>query len=234
MGQIYAGTLVAGQTPTITVKIEDSPTAPSWTHTPSVEAYRPATDEDGGYELFSGQREFVILGQRAVVNILELQFDPDPFVLNNILVTNTTNATQIFSAFVGLPTTFGGPNLISGNVRTSVIDGGQDGATVATVPGQPLYQAQIDNVTVHTLQNDPFAVTAPVGGSNTAAATFGPIGNNVPVNTNIGIQLRFTLTPGDTASILSRFDVVPEPTSAAMVGIGLAVFASVARRARRG
>ena len=231
-GKLYAGPLLSGQLPTVTVKIEDSPTAPSWSHTPTLESYRPAQDADGGFELVA-PRDFDILNNRAHVRIEELQFDPDPFVLNNILVTNTTNATQIFSAFVGLPTTFPAPNVISGNVRTSVIDGGLDGATVATVPGQPLYQAQIDGVTVQPLQNDPFSVTAPVGGSNTAAASFGPQGNNVPVNSNIGIQLRFTLTPGDTASILSRFDVVPEPASVVMIGIGLAVCASLAGRSQR-
>jgi hypothetical protein len=223
----FAGPLNSSQLPTITVSI---PGSQGWSHTPSVEAYRPATDQDGGYELFGSQREFVILDQRATVEIQELQFNPDPFVLNNILVTNTTAMTQTFSAFVGLPTTFGAPNLISGLVRTSVIDGGLDGATVATLAGTPLYQAQIDGTTVATLQNSPFSLSAPVGGSDTAAATFGPNASNMPVNTQIGIQLTFTLTPGDTASILSRFDVVPEPASAAMVVIGLAIMASVCRR----
>ena len=69
----------------------------------------------------------------AHLTIEPLQWDPDPFVLNNILVTNNTDTTQIFSAFVGLPTTFSAPNFISGNVSISVTDGGRgDGATVAT------------------------------------------------------------------------------------------------------
>jgi hypothetical protein len=52
------------------------------------------------------------------------------------------------------------------------------------------------------------------------------------VTSNIGIQLRFSLTPGDTAAILSRFDVteIPEPASAALVGIGLALVAGGSRR----
>jgi hypothetical protein len=232
--QLLAGPINGTQLPTVTVRIGDSPNAPSWSYTAPPNDYRPATDENGGYELAT-PREFDILDNRAHVRIEELQFDPDPFVLNNILVTNTTTSTQIFSAFVGLPTTFGAPNLISGNVRTSVIDGGLDGATVATVAGQALYQAQIDFATVATLQNDPFSVSAPVGGSNTASATFGPNPNAIPVASNIGIQLRFTLTPGDTASILSRFDVVaiPEPMSAALIGIGLTLVSSIAGRIRR-
>jgi hypothetical protein len=168
------------------------------------------------------------------VRIEELQFNPDPFVLNNILVTNNSASTQIFTAFVGLPTTFVAPNVITGSVRTSVIDGGLDGATVATVSGQALYQAQIDLTTVASLQSHPFSVTAPVGGSITASASFGPTANGVPVTSSIGIQLRFSLTPGDTAAILSRFDVVvPEPTSAALIGAALALVASPGGRLNR-
>jgi PEP-CTERM motif len=231
--QLFAGPITADELPTITIKIEDSPNAPVWSHKSSANEYRPATDENGGYELAT-TKDFDILNNRAHVRIDELQFDPDPFVLNNILVTNTSNVTQLFTAFVGLPTTFPAPNIISGSVRTSVIDGGLDGATVAT-SGQPLYQAQIDGATVATLQNHPFTLNAGVGASNTAAATFGPIPNNVPVNSNIGIQLRFTLTPGDTAAILSRFDVVaiPEPASVALIGLGLTLISGVAGRVRR-
>ena len=229
-GRLYAGELTPGQFPTITIKIEDGPAAPGWSHTPSANQYRPATDASGGYALTSPS-EHEILNNRAHVRIAGLQFDPDPFVLNNILVTNTTNAPQVFSAFVGLPTSFPAPNLISGVIQTSVIDGGFDGATLATAGGTPIYQAQIDFATVGTLQSDPFSLTALPAGTNSASASFGPIGSSVPVNTNIGIQLRFSLTPGDTAAILSRFDVVvPEPSSAVMIGIGLAALMARPRR----
>jgi len=227
--QSFAGPIVQGQVPTLRLQIDNVPN--SWNYTPAVADYRPATDADGGYELAT-PKDFNVLENRAHVRIEELQFDPDPFVLNNILVTNTTTSTQIFSAFVGLPTTFPAPNFISGNVRTNIIDGGNDGGTVATVSPTALYQAQIDGTTVATLQNHPFSVTAPAGGSNTLAATFGPTVNAVPVTSNIGIQLRFSLTPGDTAAILSRFDVtaIPEPGSVALIGIGLALVGSASRR----
>ncbi len=225
--QVFAGPLTPGQLPTVTVRIEDIPNAPSWTYSAPIEAYSRATDADGGYELDS-PRDFEILDNRAHVRIEELQFNPDPFVLNNLLVTNTTTSTQIFSAFVGLPTTFAAPNVISGSVRTSVIDGGMDGATVSTATGQALYQAQIDLTPVASLQNDPFSVIGPAGGSNTASATFGPTASIIPVNSNIGIQLRFSLTPGDTAAILSRFDVVPEPMSVALMGVGLLLVTGIA------
>ena len=230
--QAFAGTI---KLPTITITIEGNP-APAWTYSPTDGDYRPATDADGGYEL-NGPREFDILGNWARLEIQELQWDADPFVLNNILVTNTTDSTQTFSAFVGLPTTFPAPNFISGNVSTSVIDGGRAGGTVAAIAGDSLYAAQIDGATVATLQDFPFSLIAPGGGSNTASASFGPLLNGVPVTNYIGIQLRFSLTPGDSASFLSRFDVVesvPDPgSSVALVAIALPFVVAMMRSRRR-
>jgi hypothetical protein len=78
-----------------------------------------------------------------------------------------------------------------------------------TLPGQALYQAQIDCANVATLDNTPFSVIAPAQGSATSSATFGPSASGVAVTSSFGIQPRFMLTPGDTASILSRFHIVP-------------------------
>jgi hypothetical protein len=176
-----------------------------------------------------------IQGNRASVVIEQLAFDTDPFVLNNILITNTTTTAQVYSVTVGLPTTFAGPNLISGNVRTDAIDGGgAPGATISTVSGSPIYSAQIDFATVATLQNDPLSIIAPAGGSAGAAASFGPSVNATAVTSNIGIQLRFMLSAGDTAAVLSRFDVVavPEPSTLLLSVIGLGAIVQMGWRRR--
>ena len=229
--QAFAGTITF---PNIEISIEGNSASP-FTYSPSTSDYRRATNADGGYELI-GTRDFDIFNL-AHLTIEQLQWDPDPFVLNNILVTNTTDSTLTFSAFVGLPTTFPAPNFISGNVSTSVIDGGRAGATVAAIAGDSLYAAQIDGATVATLQDFPFSLIAPGGGSNTASASFGPLASAVPVTSFIGIQLRFSLTPGDTASILSRFDVVesvPDAgSSAALVAIALPFVVAMTARSRR-
>jgi hypothetical protein len=224
--QSFAGPIVGNQVPTLRLQIDNVPN--TWNYSPAVSDYRPATDADGGYELTT-PKEFPVLENRARVRIEELQFYADPFVLNNILVTNTTTSTQVFTATVALPTTFPAPNFVSGSVVTSVIDGGGTaGATVATTAGQALYQARIDGSNVQTLQNDPFSVSSP----GSASASFGPAVNNTAVTSDISIQLRFSLTAGDTAAILSRFDVtaIPEPASAALIGIGVALVAAIRRR----
>jgi hypothetical protein len=224
--QSFAGPIVGSQVPTLRLEIEDVPGA--WTYTPAPTDYRPATEENGGYVLIEPV-ERDVLGDRAHVEISGLQFNPDPFVLNNILVTNTTTSTQIFTATVVLPTTFPAPNLISGNVVTSVIDGGIDGATVAAASPTALYQAQIDGTTVETMQDFPFTLSSTAG---SALESFGPTVNNTAVTSDIGIQVRFSLTAGDTAAILSRFNVtaIPEPASAALIGIGLALVGCIRQR----
>jgi hypothetical protein len=232
-GELSAGTINADQLPTVMMSVAGEET--DWDYSPPENAYSASTGPDGGYELNYVLNAEGVCDNKANITIKELQFDPDPFVLNNILVTNTTATTQSYTITVGLPTSFGAPNFISGNVRTSVIDGGSDGGTVSTVGALlPIYQAQIDGTTVATLQNSPFSVVAPAGGSNTLAASFGPSVSAVPVGSSIGIALNFSLTAGDTASILSRFDVVaiPEPTSLALVGGGLLVMGLLLLRVR--
>jgi hypothetical protein len=226
--RVNAGLLTADQLPTFTITAEGAES--EWTWTPSVDGFFATPD---GYQLRNVYEQAGVLQGRADVKVDLLRYNPDPFVLNNVLVTNTTTTTQIFSAFVGFPTTFAAPNFISGTITTSVIDRDLNGATVATVPGTAIYQAQIDGVTVATLQNDPFSLTTTT--STASSASFGPTANAVPVNTNIGIQLRFSLTAGDTAAILSRFDVVPEPASAAAACVGtmLVLSGTISRRRRR-
>ena len=227
--RVNAGLLDPATLPTFTITADGAESEWSWT--PSVNAFKPVAD---GYLLRNAHQRAGILNGRADVTVDLLRYNPDPFVLNNILVTNTTTTTQIFSAFVGFPTTFGAPNNISGTITTSVIDETGNGATVASVSPTAIYQAQIDGVTVATLQNHPFGLSTTQ--STSASATFGPTANAVPVTSNIGIQLRFSLTAGDTASILSRFDVteIPEPASAvACAGTMLVVSGAFARRRRR-
>jgi hypothetical protein len=197
-----------------------------------------ASGSDGDYSLTNSMNLGGI--SSATVSVQQLEFNNDPFVLNNFLVTNNLTVPQVFSVFVGLPTVLAAPNTISGNVRTSVIDGGTDGAVLSSVSGQPIYQAQVDFAPVASLQNDPFSVIAAPGDSASASASFGPTVSNVAVGSTIGVQLRFTLSAGDTASILSRFDVIPggangglpEPTTLTLGGI-VAVL-GMGLRGRRG
>ena len=154
------------------------------------------------------------------LTVQQLRFDPDPLISNNTLVQNNTLVNQIYTLSVALPTSFGAPNGIRGSIATSLIAVG--GGTVSSVAPFSIYSAQIDGVTVRTLQNNPFTLTTP-NAAVSAVASYGLEANIVPVNTSIGILLRFQLTPGDSVTILSDFEVapvIPEPSTLALLLLG--------------
>lgn len=160
-----------------------------------------------------------------------LLVNPDPFIVGNIVVTNTSASTQTFFLDVALP--IGMPlasTLIGGSITGTVTDLTGDGATVsATGDSDAIYRALTD---VDGGFNGTLAGSLLVGASATTGAfqstTIGPdtFGSPIPsqpygaVNTNIAIRLAFTLTAGDSASFTSLFVVVPAPGAAvAMIGL---------------
>ena len=109
---------------------------------------------------------------------------------------------------------------------------------IGFVVGNALYSAIIDGTTVRTL-NAALPVTA-VGAFN--SASIGPDKFGIPpppevlanttATTNIAIRLRFSLTAGDSASFTSVFSIVPEPSTAVLVGFGLLGLLAAGRRRR--
>ncbi len=152
------------------------------------------------------------------LTVRELRFDTDPTVYASYLVQNITGAPQNYTVGVSLPSTWSAPNLIRGSVDTSVI--GTDGQ-VSALANSSIYSAQIDAITVRTLQGYPFTLSTPQNAVS-ASAAFGFDPNNIAVNSSIGILLNFQLSPGDYAAIISDFEVaaVPEPGSLVLLLLG--------------
>ena len=166
-----------------------------------------------------------------VVNSWDLFADPDPTISNIFAVTNNTASTQSFVVSVALPTniSFGPPSFIRGSISMSATDANLSGLVELSSSGvNPIYNGLIDGVSIRTLLDAPQSFSA-VGIANslsTGVFNFGiPVQESVAVATlnSIGLEIRFDLSAGDTASFTSLFDVqpVPEPGTALLLGLGL-------------
>jgi hypothetical protein len=153
--------------------------------------------------------------------------NPDPFVIANYVVTNNSATTQTFTLEVLLPYTEMGPFCKGGSVTGSVTDLNGDGATVSSLLGGSIYSAIIDNNVVMTLLDGASTTTGPFLSGTIGPASFGdpiPSMQYIPdITTNIGINLTFTLTAGDSASFTSIFVVepgcIPAPGALAMLAV---------------
>lgn len=212
----FAGTII--EPPTITLDIITVPGMGQFQLIGDLDEYEL---EESKYKL-KGQMQYNhVMGGTADIVINELEFEVDPSVFYWTTVTNTTGLTQTYSLTTALPTTFGAPNLIYGATTVGVIDNGMDGATLTSVAPDGVYQAIIDGTTVGTLLPDPFTLIAPSMGVNSVNTTFGFSPSNVAITSYMAIEHTFTLTAGDSASFLSRFDVVvPEPATIALLSLG--------------
>jgi hypothetical protein len=169
----------------------------------------------------------------------------DPFVTNNLVITNVSSVAQSFTATVTLPIPggFSYNQIIDSSIAVTVTDtlttlGGAagDGATISSVSPTGIYTGLINGSPALTLFPHPTTISCATNGcsvtlSDPVSGDFdGPAGPGVA--TSIALTLTFTLGPGDTAGITSRFEIIPEPGTLALVGGGLAALAALGRRAR--
>ena len=160
----------------------------------------------------------------------------DPWITNNFTVSNNTGATKTYTISVSSPIpAFNADTISQSTIQLRLLDSNSTGgATTTSQPGIDVYQGIVNGTTELALLTDPFSLTCanPVdctlNGTATAGVVsqaFGPV-----VATNIGLTISFELTAGDSASVLSRFEIVPEPATGMLVGLGVLGLAALRRR----
>ncbi len=163
--------------------------------------------------------------------------DEDPVVTGITAVTNNSLLTQTYTLIFTLSVLPVTPSsLIGGSIAGSVTDNNGDGATLATTLGDSIYKAQIDasNVAGGSLYTNGSVIAGSFLSNTLAPVAFGTPIPSLPgpaALTDIGIRLKFTLTPGDSASFTSNFVVlpIPEPGMATLLGLGFGLL-GVARK----
>lgn len=165
-----------------------------------------------------------------------MSMDSDPYVSNNFTVTNFTSSTQVYSLTATIGVTPAIPNgLMRGTLGYSLTDNNGGGATLST-SGASIYTGLIDGGSARTLWDPSTSFsTTPTNPTVTGNTAFGyPTREVAPqsIDSDIGINITFSLTAGDSVSFTSLFDVVPVPVPAAvwLFGSGLLGLIGIARR----
>lgn len=173
------------------------------------------------------------------VDTMSAQLKEDPFVTNNITLTNLSGVTQTFVVTVLLPiTAFPYDATIASSIGVTVTDSNNNGTvTASSVSPTGIYSGTVNGSTVITMMPHTTTVSCATSGCSTTASdnTYVPQYAAGPGTANsIGIALRFSLTPFDSIGITSRFEIinVPEPSTLALFAMGILGVAFVRRVVR--
>lgn len=143
-------------------------------------------------------------------------------VMLNQVVTNNTGFTQSYTFTDTTFATIATPTLMDGSFTGTLTDNSIFGATAADV----FYTAFIDQQVVFTMGVAGYSV-GPGLSMPWAPMSFSQI-PGPPVVSEISVEIRFTLTPGASASFTSIFNANPSPSGLMLLGCA----ALVTRRRR--
>lgn len=190
---------------------------------------------------FAGSTNSLADGPSGFSFAWNLLVNPDPFIIGNIVVTNTSTTTQSLFVQITLPTNLAMPQtLVGGSITGTLTDLNGDGATLSSIGSNSIYTALTDlgfgtQALAGGLLSSTSVSTGPFLSASIGPASFGdpiPSQPHGAVNENITVQFQFSLSAGDSASFTSIFVVEPVPAPGAMALLGLAGLAAGRRRRR--
>ncbi|MCH8150802.1 MAG: hypothetical protein IH830_00330 [Planctomycetes bacterium] len=154
-------------------------------------------------------------------------------ITGNYTVENHTDSTHDFVVGVTLPVAPAPGAQLMGGALTIALQANGDGGAIMSIPddpgnpngpGSPVWQAQIDGVSVQDLFQHQFELSITGAGGIATSGNFGTPIPSAPapaVLGSIGIKTAFSLTSLDQASMTSSFQVTPAPGGLALLAIGL-------------
>lgn len=153
-----------------------------------------------------------------------LLYEMDPFVQGGFSVINTSTVTQTFTFTFTTPIspTLTGPTIVDGSMSGSY-SADPTPITITTITDTPLFEGFIDGVSVLSFYPDysSWVETVPFQGGNILPQNQDPaLAGPASVTTDLEIVFTFTLTPGDVATMNGRLEVIPEPATMVLLGLG--------------
>ena len=183
----------------------------------------PSDDGDGTYSL-SEMWDFTAEADGFCELDIDLDYKEDPWVQGGFSVTNTASYAQTFTFTFTSPVspTLTGSTLYGGSMSGSYSSDFTP-TTITTVSGTPLFEGFIDGASALSFYPD---VSSWSGISPFDSGNILPQNQDItlpgpsPVTTDLEIVFTFTLSPGDVATMNGRLEVVPEPATLALLGLG--------------
>lgn len=161
------------------------------------------------------------------VTSIEIAGDVDPFVDFGFVVKNTIGVPVDFNMSISVPVSVNySSSLVGGSVGITLTDANFNGSTsVSTTGVNPIYVGRLDGVDELSLFPAAYSLSTGVVGDTTVdsmvAGLPGPTIPAGPLSSTMEVVLRFTLSPGDLVGMTGFFIAVPEPSSMALVVVGL-------------
>lgn len=190
---------------------------------------------------FAGNTGSLMNGPSAFTLAWNVLAGADPFLVGNIVLTNTSAVTQDLLIEIVLPTALDLPfTLVGGSVAGAVTDLNGDGATLGSIGTGGIYTAITDLGFGSQATAGSLLTSTSVSAGSFLSASLGPVsfGESIPaqmhsaVHESIGVRFRFTLSAGDAASFTSIFMVEPVPAPSAVALLGLSWLSGGGRRRR--